>query len=109
MLQSRLRNVRIEKLARRQYYSGKHSQHTIKSQLLTTKKLILHVSGSLPEERTRFYCAGGLRDHALDLLPMYKSILTVVMKVAEKRYPNNKVYKPKRAQRSHPQTLFEKL
>ena len=37
-----------EKLARKQYYSGKQSEHTIKSQLLTTKKLILHVSGNVP-------------------------------------------------------------
>ena len=28
---------------------------------------------------------------------------------AENRYPNNKVYKPKRAQCNHPLTLFEKL
>lgn len=28
---------------------------------------------------------------------------------AEVRYPNNKVYKPKRAQRNPPLTLFEKL
>ena len=28
---------------------------------------------------------------------------------AEERYPNNKIYKPKRAQRNHPLTLFEKL
>jgi IS5 family transposase len=28
---------------------------------------------------------------------------------AEKRYPNNKIYKPKRAQRNHPLSLFEKL
>jgi len=37
-----------EKLARKQYYSGKQSEHTIKSQLLTAKKLILHVSGNMP-------------------------------------------------------------
>jgi len=37
-----------EKLARKQYYSGKQSEHTIKSQLLTTKNLILHVSGNVP-------------------------------------------------------------
>jgi hypothetical protein len=36
-----------EKTAHKQYYSSKHSEHTIKSQLLTTKKLILHVSGNV--------------------------------------------------------------
>jgi len=33
-----------EKLACKQYYLGKQSEHTIKSQVLTTKKLVLHVS-----------------------------------------------------------------
>jgi hypothetical protein len=37
-----------EKLARKRYYSSKQSEHTIKSQLLTTRRLILHVSCNVP-------------------------------------------------------------
>ncbi len=44
-----------EKTARKLYYSGKQGEHTIKSQLLTTKKLILHVSGNLPGKVKRQY------------------------------------------------------
>lgn len=97
-----------EKLARKQYYSGKQSEHTIKSQLLTTKKLILHVSGSLPgsvSDSTVLAGSGIMysipEDVQVNLDRGYEG--------AEDRYPNNKVYKPKRAQRNHPLTLFEKL
>lgn len=97
-----------DKLARKQYYSGKQSEHTIKSQLLTTKKLILHVSGNLPgsvSDSTVLAGSGIMhsipKDVQVNLDRGYEG--------AEKRYPNNKVYKPKRAQRNHPLTLFEKL
>lgn len=97
-----------EKLARKQYYSGKHSEHTIKSQLLTTKKLILHVSGNVP---------GSVHDAALlagsGIMHSIPEDVQVNLdrgyEGAENRYPNNKIYKPKRAQRNHPLTLFEKL
>jgi DDE superfamily endonuclease/Helix-turn-helix of DDE superfamily endonuclease len=97
-----------EKLARKQYYSGKHSQPTIKSQLLTTKKLILHVSGNLP---------GSLHDSTVlagsGIMPSIPADVQVNLdrgyEGAEQRYPNNKIYKPKRAQRNHPLSLFEKL
>ena len=97
-----------EKLARKQYYSGKQSEHTVKSQLLTTKKLILHVSGNLPgsvSDSTVLAGSGIMhsipKDVQVNLDRGYEG--------AENRYPNNKVYKPKRAQRNHPLTLFEKL
>lgn len=97
-----------EKLARKQHYSGKQSEHTIKSQLLTTKKLILHVCGNVPGSvsDTTVLAGSGImhsipEDVQVNLDRGYEG--------AEKRYPNNKVYKPKRAQRNHPLTLFEKL
>jgi len=97
-----------EKLARKQYYSGKHGAHTIKSQLLTTRKLILHVSGNLPGSvsDSNVLAGSGImhsipKDVQVNLDRGYEG--------AEERYPNNKVYKPKRAQRNHPLTLFEKL
>ena len=97
-----------EKLARKQYYSGKQSEHTIKSQLLTTKKLILHVSGNLPgsvSDSTVLAGSGIMHSIPKDV----QVSLDRGYEGAEKRYPNNKVYKPKRAQRNHPLTLFEKL
>jgi len=97
-----------EKLARKQYYSGKQSEHTIKSQMLTTKKLILHVSGNVPgsvSDSTVLAGSGSMhsipKDVQVNLDRGYEG--------AEDRYPNNTVYKPKRAQRNHPLTLFEKL
>ena len=97
-----------EKLARKQYYSGKQSEHTIKSQMLTTKKLILHVSGNVPGSVSASTVLAGSgimhsipKDVQVNLDRGYEG--------AEGRYPNNTVYKPKRAQRNHPLTLFEKL
>jgi hypothetical protein len=97
-----------EKLARKQYYSGKQSEHTIKSQLLTTKKLILHVSGNVPgsvSDSTVLAGSGIMHSIPADV----QVNLDRGYEGAEERYPNNKVYKAKRAQRNHPLTLFEKL
>ena len=97
-----------EKLARKQYYSGKQSEHTIKSQLLTTKKLILHVSGNVPgsvSDSTVLAGSGIMHSIPADV----QVNLDRGYEGAEKRYPNNKIYKAKRAQRNHPLTLFEKL
>lgn len=97
-----------EKLARKQYYSGKHSEHTIKSQLLTTQKLILHVCGNLPGSVSDVTVLAG--SGIMHSIPEDVQVnLDRGYEGAEDRYPNNKVYKPKRAQRNHPLTLFEKL
>lgn len=97
-----------EKLARKQYYSGKQSEHTIKSQLLTTKKLILHASGNLPGSVSDSTVLAG--SGIMHSIPEDVQVnLDRGYEGAEKRYPNNTIYKPKRAQRNHPLTLFEKL
>ena len=97
-----------EKLARKQYYSGKQSEHTIKSQLLTTKTLILHVSGNLPGSVSDSTVLAG--SGIMHSIPEDVQVnLDRGYEGAEDRYPNNKIYKPKRAQRNHPLTLFEKL
>lgn len=97
-----------EKLARKQYYSGKQSEHTIKSQLLTTKTLILHVSGNLPGSVSDSTVLAG--SGIMHSIPEDVQVnLDRGYEGAEDRYPNNTVYKPKRAQRNHPLTLFEKL
>jgi hypothetical protein len=97
-----------EKMAHKQYYSGKQSEHTIKSQLLTTKKLILHVSGNLPGSVSDSTVLAG--SGIMHSIPEDVQVnLDRGYEGAEKRYPNNRIYKPKRAQRNHPLTLFEKL
>ena len=97
-----------EKTHRKLYYSGKQGEHTIKSQLLTTKKLILHVSGNLPgkvSDNTVLAGSGVMHSIPEDV----QVNLDRGYEGAEKRYPKNNIYKPKRAQRNHPLTLFEKL
>lgn len=97
-----------EKLARKQYYSGKQSAHTIKSQMLTTKKLILHVSCNVPgsvSDSTVLAGSGIMHSIPADV----QVNLDRGYEGAEDRYPNNKIYKAKRAQRNHPLTLLEKL
>ena len=97
-----------EKLARRQYYSGKQSEHTIKSQMLTTQKLILHVSGNVPGSVSDSTVLAG--SGIMHSIPKDVQVnLDLGYESAEDRYPNNKVYKAKRAQRNHPLTLLEKL
>ena len=97
-----------EKMARKRYYSGKQSEHTMKSQLLTTKKLILHVSGNLPGSVSDATVLAG--SGVMHSIPEDVQVnLDRGYEGAEKRYPNNTIYKPKRAQRNHPLTLFEKL
>ena len=97
-----------EKTARKLYYSGKQGEHTIKSQLLTTKKLILHVSGNLPGKVSDNTVLAG--SGVMHSIPEEVQVnLDRGYEGAEERYPNNKIYKPKRAQRNHPLTLFEKL
>jgi hypothetical protein len=97
-----------EKTARSLYYSGKKGEHTIKSQLLTTKKLILHISGNLPGKVSDNLVLAG--SGVMHSIPEDVQVnLDRGYEGAEKRYPNNKIYKPKRAQRNHPLTLFEKL
>ncbi len=97
-----------EKTARSLYYSGKKGEHTIKSQLLTTKKLILHISGNLPSKVSDNLVLAG--SGVMHSIPEDVQVnLDRGYEGAEERYPNNKIYKPKRAQRNHPLTLFEKL
>ena len=97
-----------EKTARKLYYSGKQGEHTIKSQLLTTRKLILHVSGNLPGKVSDNTVLAG--SGVMHSIPESVQVnLDRGYEGAEERYPNNKIYKPKRAQRNHPLTLFEKL
>jgi DDE superfamily endonuclease/Helix-turn-helix of DDE superfamily endonuclease len=53
-----------EKLRRKRAYSGKQHDHTIKTQIVATKELILHVFGGLPgclHDQTLLFASGVLR------------------------------------------------
>jgi len=97
-----------EKLAGKQYYSGKQSQYTVKSQILTTKTLVLHVCGNIPGSVNDLTLLSGSgimysisQDVQVNLDRCYEG--------AEHRFPHNKICKAKRASRNHPITLFDKL
>ena len=97
-----------EKLAHKQYYSGKPSEHTVKSQWLTTRQLILHVSGNVPGSVSDLTLLAG--SGVMNSVPPGVQVaLDRGYEGAEGRYPHNKVYKAKRAPRNHPLTLFEQL
>ena len=97
-----------EKSARKLYFSGKKQAHTMKTQVLSTKDLILHLSGNLPGKvNDNLILAGSGVMHAIPLDVEVK--LDRGYEGAEERYPENRISKPKRAQRNHPLTLFEKL
>lgn len=97
-----------EKLAGKQYYSGKQSQHTVKSQILTTKTLVLHVSGNVPGSVNDLTLLSG--SGIMSSIPEDVQVnLDRCYEGAEHRFPHNKICKAKRASRNHPITLFEKL
>jgi len=87
-------------LAKQQRYSGKKKRHTLKTQVTTTEKLILHVSGHVPgrvSDLVLLRFTGVLRqipeDRTARLDRGYESI--------ESEYPNVHIEKPIRSQRGH--------
>lgn len=96
-----------DKLARKHRYSGKQKKHTLKFQITTTRKVILHLSRHVP---------GAVHDHSLlratgvvhklgqRLLRVDKGYDTI-----EAEYPDATLHKPKKARRNHPLDLVEKL
>ena len=68
----------------------------------------MHVSGNLPgkvSDNTVLAGSGVMHSIPEDV----QVNLDRGYEGAEERYPNNKIYKPKRAQRNHPLIPFEKL
>ncbi len=97
-----------QKLANQQYYSGKQSQHTVKSQVLTTRTLILHVSGNIPGSVNDLTLLSGSGIMS-SIPPDVQVNLDRCYEGAEHRFPHNKICKAKRASRNHPITLLDKL
>jgi hypothetical protein len=97
-----------DKLKRRTRYSGKKKTHTIKTQVLTTKKVILHISESID---------GSVNDMSLLRASgvMHKLQDRIKVQVdrgyegVEVAYPKQVIEKPVRGQRNHRVTLLGKL
>jgi DDE superfamily endonuclease/Helix-turn-helix of DDE superfamily endonuclease len=93
---------------RKDLYSGKRKRHTAKMQVLSTKKLILHLCRHVPGRVSDLVLlrATGVMHH----IP--KGVVVRVDKGyegLEEEYPEVKVQKPKKARRGHPLTVLEKL
>lgn len=96
------------RLARRQRYSGKRKRHTIKTQVVATPNVIVHLVGEIP---------GCVHDNLLLLgsgviprIPSDRRIrLDLGYEGIEDYYPNHKIEKGIRGQRGHKITILGKL
>ena len=89
-----------QKKPRKLCYSGKKKEHTIKTQVLTTKTQILHVFGGLPgslHDMTLLRASGVLHQ----VPPNIKARLDCGYEGVEAEYPNVCVQKPVRGRRGH--------
>jgi len=97
-----------DKGRRKDLYSGKRKRHTAKVQVVSTKRLVLHLCRHVP---------GRVSDHLLLRATgvMRQVPEGVVVRVdkgyegLEEEYPEVKVQKPKKARRGHPLTVLEKI
>ena len=94
-----------DKAERKQRYSGKHKCHTLKTQVTTTKSLVLHIFGGLPgalHDHTLLRASGVLRQvpgsSAVRLDRGYEGV--------EEEYPEVRVEKPVRAKRNSKVTVL---
>jgi hypothetical protein len=94
-----------DKQKRKQRYSGKQQDHTVKTQIVATKEQILHVFGGLP---------GSLSDLTLlgasgvipKVPPGVKVRIDKGYEGTDKRYPKQTIEQPVRGQRGHKVTVF---
>src|SRR5215216_2129293 len=97
-----------DKGRRKDLYSGKRKRHTVKVQVVSTKRLVLHLCRHVP---------GRVSDHLLLRATgvMRQVPEGVVVRVdkgyegLEEEYPEVKVEKPLKARRGHPLTVLEKI
>jgi len=89
-----------QKGPRKVRYSGKKKEHTIKTQVLTSKTQILHVFGGLPgslHDMTLLRASGVMRQ----IPPLFKVGLDRGYEGVEAQYPDVVVQKPIRRRRGH--------
>ncbi len=94
-----------DKVERKQRYSGKQKDHTIKTQIVATRDCILHVFGGLP---------GSVNDQMLlgasgvipKVPPHVKIRLDKGYEGTDKRHPDRAVEQPIKGQRNHKVTVL---
>jgi hypothetical protein len=89
-----------DKRKRKLCYSGKQQDHTIKTQIVATKPLILHVFGGLPgsvSDQTVLGASGVVRA----VPPGVKIRLDKGYEGCDKRHPDRAVEQPVKGQRNH--------
>lgn len=94
-----------EKLKRKHRYSGKQQDHTVKTQIVATRKLILHVFGGLPgrlSDQTLLGASGVVRQ----IPPSVKIRLDKGYEGTARRYPDRAVQQPVKGQRAHKVSVF---
>jgi hypothetical protein len=94
-----------DKHKRKQCYSGKQQDHTIKTQIVATRRLILHVFGGLPgslSDQTLLGASGVIRQ-----VPAHMKVrLDKGYEGTAKRHPDRAIQQPVKGQRHHTVTVF---
>jgi len=95
----------VDKHKRKQAYSGKQQDHTIKTQILATKEQILHVFGGLPgclHDQVLLLASGVLRQ----VPPEVPIRIDKGYDGTDKRYPHLSVQQPIKKRRGHQVTAL---
>jgi hypothetical protein len=94
-----------DKHKRKLCYSGKQQDHTIITQIVATRELILHVFGGLPgslSDQTLLCASGVIRQ----VPPEVKIRLDKGYEGTDKRHPDRAIQQPVKGQRNHKVTVF---
>lgn len=96
-----------DKQKRKQTYSGKQQSHTVKTQIMATKKQILHVFGGLPGSLADVTLLGasGVINHIPDAVPIR---LDKGYQGTRKRYPTKNIKQPVKGKRGQKVTVLGK-
>jgi len=98
-----------DKDRRKEFYSGKRKRHTAKMQVLSTKKLVLHLCRHVPGRVSDLVLlrATGV----MHRIPKEKVVLRVDKgyEGLEEEHPKVRIEKPKKARRGYPLTVLEKI
>jgi hypothetical protein len=98
-----------DKDRRKDLYSGKRKRHTAKMQLVSTKKLVLHLCRHVPGKVSDLVLlrATGV----MHRMPEGKVVVRVDRgyEGLEAEYPQVRIEKPQKARRGHPLNVLEKL
>jgi|SRR5579862_5374115 len=94
-----------DKVERKRRYSGKQQDHTIKTQIVATRKLILHVFGGLPGSLSDQMLLGA--SGVIRAVPVWVKIrIDKGYEGTDKRHPDRCVEQPVKGQRNHKVTVL---